>query len=153
MNFPLPIQKVSIQKMEHAGDLDLPSYATEQSAGMDLYAAITNDITLAPGQRCLVPTGIALALSEGYEAQIRSRSGLSLKHGIVVLNSPGTIDADYRGEIIAIIMNHGDEQFVIKRGMRVAQMVIAPFTQVLWQERTSLSTTDRGTKGFGSSGL
>jgi dUTP pyrophosphatase len=144
---------VSIQKLNHAKDLGLPFYATELSAGMDLSAAISEEIILNPGKRCLVPTGISIELPKGYEAQIRSRSGLSIKNGIVVLNSPGTIDADYRGEIIAIIINLGDEPFTITRGMRIAQMIIAPFTKVEWEENQYLSSTERGVKRFGSTGL
>ncbi|RZI46073.1 dUTP diphosphatase [Candidatus Finniella inopinata] len=144
---------VPIQKLPHGIDLDLPFYATEQSAGMDLSAAIVADITLKPGHRHMVPTGIALALPAGFEAQIRSRSGLSAKNGVVVLNSPGTIDADYRGEIIVILHNHGDQDFTVTPGMRIAQMVIAPVTKVVWQEQSELSTTQRDDKGFGSTGL
>lgn len=144
---------VPIQKLEHASDLELPFYATEQSAGMDLHAAISNDIILLPGKRCLVPTGIAIALPKGYEAQIRSRSGLAIKNGMVVLNAPGTIDADYRGEIIAIMINLGEETFTITRGMRIAQMVIAPFSQVSWNQSENLEETTRGSQRFGSTGL
>lgn len=144
---------VPIQKLDHAFDLELPFYATELSAGMDLKAAIPDDIILEPFKRCLVPTGIAIALPAGYEAQIRSRSGLSIKNGVVVLNAPGTIDADYRGEIIAIMANLGEEPFTISRGMRIAQLIIAPFTKVSWQERSSLSNTQRGEQRFGSTGL
>ena len=144
---------VPIQRLDHALDLDLPFYATEQSAGMDLHAAIPGDIVLEPGKRCLVPTGIAIALPTGYEAQIRSRSGLSIKNGVIVLNSPGTIDADYRGEVIAIMMNLGEEPFIIERGMRIAQMIIAPFTQVTWEKSDNLEETTRGVQRFGSTGL
>ena len=144
---------VPIQKLEHANDLDLPFYATEQSAGMDLHAAISDDIILLPGKRCLVPTGIAIALPKGFEAQIRSRSGLAIKNGLAVLNAPGTIDADYRGEIIAIMINLGEESFTIKRGMRIAQMVIGSFSQVSWLESENLEETARGSQRFGSTGL
>ncbi|MBY0280877.1 MAG: dUTP diphosphatase [Alphaproteobacteria bacterium] len=144
---------VPIQKLDHARDLELPFYATEQSAGMDLHAAISDDIILLPGKRCLVPTGIAIALPKGYEAQIRSRSGLSIKNGIAVLNAPGTIDADYRGEIIAIMINLGEEPFTITRGMRIAQMVIGEFSQVDWLACENLDETARGSQRFGSTGL
>lgn len=144
---------VSIQKVNHGCHLDLPFYATEQSAGMDLSAAILEDIIIEKGQRKLVPTGIAIALPTGYEAQIRPRSGLAAKHGISVLNSPGTIDADYRGEIIAILHNHSGETFTVTPGMRIAQMVIAPVIQVAWSEQKELTSTERNDKGFGSTGL
>ena len=144
---------VPIQKFEHAVDLPLPLYATEQSAGMDLHAAVCGDINLLPGKKSLVPTGIAIALPRGYEAQIRSRSGLAVNHGLIVLNSPGTIDADYRGEIIVIMMNLGEEPFTIKRGMRIAQIVISSFSMVCWQESANLETTQRNAQGFGSTGL
>ncbi len=144
---------VSIQKLDHAQGLDLPFYATELSAGMDLSAAIAEDIILNPGKRCLVPTGISIELPKGYEAQIRSRSGLSIKNGVIVLNAPGTIDADYRGEIIAIMINMGEEPFTITRGMRIAQMIVAPFAKVEWQENQNLSSTERGAQRFGSTGL
>ena len=144
---------IPIQKLSHGGQLDLPFYATEHSAGMDLSAAIDEDITLKPAHRHLIPTGIAIALPTGFEAQIRSRSGLSAKHGVVVLNAPGTIDADYRGEIIVILHNHGAENFTVTPGMRIAQMVIAPVTKVVWQKQVELSITKRDDKGFGSTGL
>ncbi len=144
---------VSIQKLNHARDLDLPFYATELSAGMDLSAAIAEDIILNPGKRCLVPTGISIELPKGCEAQIRSRSGLSIKNGVIVLNAPGTIDADYRGEIIVIMINLGEEPFTITRGMRIAQMIVAPFAKVEWQENQNLSSTERGAQRFGSTGL
>lgn len=144
---------VSIQKLDHARGLDLPFYATELSAGMDLSAAISEDIILNPGKRCLVPTGISIELPKGFEAQIRSRSGLSIKNGVIVLNSPGTIDADYRGEIIAIMANLGEEPFTITRGMRIAQMIVASFAKVEWLENENLSATTRGAQRFGSTGL
>lgn len=145
--------KVSIQKVNHGRDLDLPFYATSQSAGMDLKAAILEDIIIESGQRQLVPTGIAIALPANYEAQIRPRSGLAAKNGLSVLNSPGTIDADYRGEIIVILHNHSHETFTVTPGMRVAQMVIAPVVQVVWDEQKELTSTERNTKGLGSTGL
>ena len=144
--------KVDIAVLEHGEGLALPSYATAQSAGMDLYAAIDQDHVLGPNQRQLIPAGIAIALPEGFEAQIRPRSGLALKHGITVLNTPGTIDADYRGEIKVLLVNLGQEPFTISRGMRVAQMVIAPFIQGSWQQQETLEKTARGAGGFGSTG-
>lgn len=144
---------ISIQQLPHAHDLPLPHYGTEHSAGLDLSAAIDADIVLSPGKRLCIPTGIAIALPTGYEAQIRSRSGLSLKNGVVVLNAPGTIDADYRGEILVILMNHGDEDFIIKRGMRIAQMVIATYAKVEWSKQDNLEITERGENRFGSTGV
>jgi dUTP pyrophosphatase len=144
---------VKIKRLAHGHDLPLPGYATEQSAGMDLQAAVENTIELEPGARCIVPTGIAIALPEGYEAQIRPRSGLAVKNGITGLNSPGTIDADYRGEIGVILINHGSETFHIERGMRVAQMVIAAYETAQWEEVGDLDETTRGTGGFGSTGI
>lgn len=143
---------VSIQKLSHAADLNLPAYATEYSAGMDLEAAVDAPVTLKPGGRQLVPTGLAIALPAGYEAQIRPRSGLALKHGITVLNTPGTIDADYRGEIKVILANLGAEPFTVERGMRIAQMVIATHAYILWEACEALPETARGAGGFGSTG-
>jgi len=140
---------VAIQRLD-GDDLPLPSYATLQSAGMDLAAAVPTALIIAPGQRALIPTGIAIALPDGYEAQVRPRSGLAAKNGITVLNSPGTIDADYRGEVKVILINLGEEPFVIKRGMRIAQLVVAPVTRVSWQEVRDLPETQRGAGGFGS---
>lgn len=144
---------VSVQRLPHAADLDLPRYATAQSAGMDLQAALATDLVLTPGGRVLVPTGLAIALPEGYEAQIRPRSGLALKQGLTVLNSPGTIDADYRGEVQVILANLGTEPVTLTRGMRIAQMIVAPYSRVVWDEADSLSTTARGSGGFGSTGV
>jgi len=144
---------VSVQRLPHAADLDLPRYATAQSAGMDLQAALAADLVLTPGGRVLVPTGLAIALPEGYEAQIRPRSGLALKQGLTVLNSPGTIDADYRGEVQVILANLGTEPVTLTRGMRIAQMIVAPYSRVGWDEADSLSTTARGSGGFGSTGV
>ena len=137
-----------INKSHHA----LPAYATGLSAGMDLRANITEPIVLKPLQRCLVPTGLSIALPEGYEAQVRPRSGLALKKGITVLNSPGTIDADYRGEIGVILVNISDTDFVIEDGERIAQMVVARYEQVEWEAVETLSETERGEGGFGHSG-
>jgi dUTP pyrophosphatase len=143
---------VKIKKLENAGDLVFPHYATEQSAGLDLSAAIDHDIVIKPGEVQIIPTGIAIALPAGTEAQIRPRSGLAAKHGITVLNSPGTIDADYRGEIKAILINHSKENFTVNHGMRIAQMIIAKYEQVKFDEVESLDDTNRGTGGFGSTG-
>ena len=143
---------VQILRLPHALESELPVYATPMSAGLDLPAANTELVTLAPGQRAQIPTGLAIALPQGYEAQVRPRSGLALKHGLTVLNSPGTIDADYRGEIAVILVNFGTDSFTVKRGMRVAQLVVAPITRVEWDERASLPGTSRGVAGFGSTG-
>jgi dUTP pyrophosphatase len=144
--------KVGIQKLPHAQDLPLPHYATQGSAGLDLLAAIDADIELKPGARMAVATGIAIELPLGVEAQVRPRSGLALNHGITCLNSPGTIDSDYRGEIKAILINHSDAVFKISRGMKIAQMVIAPVASAVWREVDSLDETERGAGGFGSTG-
>ena len=130
----------------------LPEYATSQSAGVDLRASIDESITLKPGTRELIGTGLHMELPTGYEAQIRPRSGLALKHGITVLNSPGTIDADYRGEIKVVLINHGDHDFEIQPGERIAQMVIAKYEQLTWQEAATLSETERGEGGYGHTG-
>jgi len=143
---------VAITRLPGGTDLPAPAYETADSAGMDLPAAVDGDLVLVPGGRALVPTGFAIALPSGYEAQIRPRSGLALKHGVTVLNSPGTIDADYRGEVGVILINHGDKPFTIRRGDRVAQMVVAPVVQVTWQTMTTLDETVRGSGGFGSTG-
>ncbi len=144
---------VQICRLPHAEGLDLPNYETAHSAGMDLCAAVSEDIVLGVGERKLISTGLSIALPVGYEAQIRPRSGLALKNGLSVLNSPGTIDADYRGEVKIILANLGSEPFTVSRGMRVAQMVIASFTQATWQEVDALSETARGAGGFGSTGV
>jgi dUTP pyrophosphatase len=144
--------EIKITRLAHGADLALPSYESAQAAGMDLRAAVGETLELGPGKWALVPTGIAIALPAGFEAQIRPRSGLALKHGITCLNTPGTIDADYRGEVGVILINHGEETFEISRGERIAQMVIAPVTQGVWQEVDNLDETGRGAGGFGSSG-
>jgi dUTP pyrophosphatase len=144
--------KVLIKKLPHAGDLPLPRYATPGSAGLDLLAAIEAEIELAPGARLAVPCGIAIELPQGAEAQVRPRSGQALNHGITCLNAPGTIDSDYRGEVKAILINHGDKPFRISRGMKIAQMVIATYEQAVLVESDSLSDTARGAGGFGSTG-
>ena len=145
---------VELQRLPHAEGLPLPAYQTADAAGLDLMAAVAEGepMTLAPGQYALVPTGLAIALPPGFEAQVRPRSGLAAKHGVTVLNSPGTIDADYRGEIKVILVNHGAAPFVIKRGERIAQMVIAPVVQAALVPVETLSSTDRGAGGFGSTG-
>ena len=143
-----------IQRLPHAEGLALPAYETTGSAGMDLRAAVTEDapLTLEPGARALVPTGLKIALEQGYEAQVRPRSGLALKHGLTCLNSPGTIDSDYRGEVGVILINHGQEPFVIRRGERIAQMVVTRHEQAEVFEVESLDDTVRGAGGFGSTG-
>ncbi len=143
---------IAITRLPHAKDLALPAYATEQSAGLDLLAAVVEPVTLTTGERKLIPTGLSMALPDGYEAQIRPRSGLALKNGISLVNSPGTIDADYRGEVGVIVINHGAEPFTIERGMRIAQMVIAPYTRAAFSEVLELPTSERGAGGFGSTG-
>jgi len=143
---------VSIKRIRPESALSLPCYMTSHSAGMDLYADLAADTLLQPGSRLLVPTGIAIALPDGYEAQIRPRSGLALKHGISLVNSPGTIDSDYRGEIGVILINHGDVPFILKSGERIAQMVVARFSRVVWDEVTELECTRRGSGGFGHTG-
>ncbi len=144
---------VPIERLDHAGDLPLPRYESEQAAGLDLVAAVEAEVLLPPGRFALIPTGIRIALPAGFEAQIRPRSGLAAKQGVTVLNSPGTIDADYRGEIKVILINHGSEPFVISRGLRIAQMVVAPVARVAWQESGDLPDSERGAAGFGSTGL
>ncbi len=136
----------------YSGKHALPQFETDQSAGMDLRANIPNTIVLKPGERALVSTGISMALPEGYEAQIRPRSGLAYKFGVTVLNSPGTIDADYRGDIGVLLINHGKKAFAIEDGMRIAQLVVAKYTQFNWNEVEDLTITERGSGGFGSTG-
>jgi dUTP pyrophosphatase len=148
-----PPVSVAVRRLPHGQGLDLPSYETPHAAGMDLKAALADGetITLNPGARA--PTGLSIALPEGYEAQVRPRSGLAAKNGVTVLNSPGTVDADYRGEVKVILINHGSEPFEITRGMRIAQMVIASVTQARWREVEELPPTTRGSGGFGSTGV
>lgn len=143
---------VAVRRLAHGADLPLPAYASAQSAGLDLHAALGTAVDLVPGERTLVPTGIAIALPEGYEAQVRARSGLALRHGLGVLNSPGTIDADFRGEVAVILINWGQTTYRIERGMRIAQLVVAPVQRVVWREVDDLSTTGRAQGGFGSTG-
>lgn len=144
--------EIAVTRLPHNTDLPLPAYETAESAGMDLAAAIDAPITLAPGARAMVPTGLAIALPAGYEAQVRPRSGLAAKNGVTVLNTPGTVDADYRGEVKVILINLGDDTFQIDRGMRIAQVVIAPVTQASFAEVDTLPETARGSGGFGSTG-
>jgi dUTP pyrophosphatase len=144
--------KVSIQRLAHARDLALPAYATAGSAGLDLLAAIENELVLAPGGHAAVPAGIAIALPQGFEAQVRPRSGLALRHGVTVLNAPGTIDSDYRGEVAAILVNLSNTPFRITRGMKIAQLIVARHERVEWNE-TALDETQRGHGGFGSTGF
>ncbi len=145
---------VSIQRLPHAEGLELPAYATTHSAGMDLRAAVAEGepVRLDPGARALIPTGLQIALPDGCEGQVRPRSGLAVKHGVTVLNSPGTIDADYRGEVKVILFNAGEEPFTIRRGERIAQLVIARHARAAWEEREALEDTERGEGGFGSTG-
>lgn len=147
MTDPIPVR---ILRLPHGEGLALPAYATAGAAGMDVLAA--EDVTLAPGGRHALATGLALAIPPGYEVQVRPRSGLALKHGITVPNTPGTVDSDYRGELKVILLNHGAEPFAIQRGDRVAQLVLAPVVQAAWDEVDSLDETARGTGGFGSTG-
>ena len=145
--------EIPLRRLPHGDGLPLPAYATALSAGVDLLAAVAADVVLQPGARALIPTGIAIALPDGVEAQVRPRSGLALKHGITVLNSPGTIDADYRGEVGVILINHGQAPFTIRRGERIAQMVIAPCGQAQWHTVDTLPESARGDGGFGSTGM
>ena len=145
-------REVPLQRLPHGAGLALPDYATESSAGVDLLAAVEADVVLQPGERKLIPSGIAIALPAGTEAQIRPRSGLALKHGVTVLNAPGTIDADYRGEVGVILINLGEAPFTVSRGARIAQLVIAPVTRASWREVESLEDSARGAGGFGSTG-
>ena len=140
---------VYIQKISGNDDIPLPQYMTSQAAGMDIVAAVTQEEIILPGQRKKIPTGIKIALPDGYEAQIRPRSGLAIKQGITLLNSPGTIDADYRGEIALIIINLGEEPFIVTRGMRLAQIVVQKICRIEWIETSKLTSTPRGGGGFG----
>jgi dUTP pyrophosphatase len=144
--------RLPIMRLPHGMDLPLPAYATSGAAGMDVAAAVDKPVILAAGERLAIPTGFAMAVPAGYEAQIRPRSGLALKHGVTVANAPGTIDSDYRGEVAILLVNLGDQDFTIARGMRIAQMVVAPVTQVTPIATDSLADTERGDAGFGSTG-
>lgn len=146
--------RVDVQRLPHGEGLPLPAYQTEHAAGLDLLAAVPDQapMTLAPGERALVPTGLAIALPEGFEGQVRPRSGLALKHGVTVLNAPGTIDADYRGEVSVILINHGTEAFIVRRGERIAQLVVAPVSRAQFAIAVALTGTSRSSGGFGSTG-
>jgi dUTP pyrophosphatase len=143
---------VAVRRLDHGKDLPLPRYESEGAAGLDLMAAVEQPFDLLPGAVAMVPTGLAIALPQHFEAQIRPRSGLAAKHGVTVLNSPGTVDADYRGEVKVILINHGKLTLTIERGMRIAQMVVAPVTRLAWSETETLPDTQRGAGGFGSTG-
>lgn len=144
--------RVAVTRLPHGEGLELPRYETAHAAGMDVLAAVSAPVVLRPGARALIPTGLAIALPEGYEAQVRPRSGLALKHGISLVNTPGTIDADYRGEVGIILINHGSAPFTVTRGMRLAQMVVAPVVRAVLEEVTDLPDSGRGAGGFGSTG-
>ena len=144
---------IAVRRLPHADGLPLPSYATAGAAGMDLLAAVRDPLVIPPGGRVLVPTGLAIALPPGYELQVRPRSGLALKNGIVLPNSPGTVDEDYRGELQVIVMNAGDAPFTVERGMRIAQAILAPVVRARWHEVDALPPTGRGEGGFGSTGV
>ena len=148
----MPKATIRVRRLPHGADLPLPAYATSGAAGMDLLAAVDASIVLLPGARALVPTGLAIALPPGHELQVRPRSGLALRHSIMLPNSPATIDEDYRGELQVIVMNAGTEPFTIERGMRIAQAVLSPVTHAEWDEVTGLDDTGRGQAGFGSTG-
>jgi dUTP pyrophosphatase len=145
--------RIAVTRLPHAADLPLPAYATDQAAGMDLLAAVTSDLVLPSLGRAIVPTGLAIALPPGWEAQVRPRSGLAAKNGVTVANAPGTVDADYRGEVGVILVNLSPESFTVTRGMRIAQMVIARHARAAWDEVDALPHSDRGAGGFGSTGL
>ena len=144
-----------VQRLAHGEDLPLPRYETAGAAGLDLLAAVADDapLVLQPHARALVPSALVIQLPDGFEAQVRPRSGLAFRHGVTVLNAPGTIDADYRGEVQVLLVNHGDAPFVIKRGDRIAQMVVAPVTQIAWHTVDKLNETERGAGGYGSTGV
>ena len=144
---------LQVHRLPHAEDLPLPRYESAHAAGLDLMACIPADIALAPGKRVRIPCGFAIAIPAGYEAQVRPRSGLAVMHGITVLNAPGTIDADYRGELAVLLINHGENAYTISRGMRIAQLVVAPVVRAVLAEVAELSETARGAGGFGSTGL
>ena len=147
------ITSVTIKRLPSGHDLPLPAYQTELSVGLDLSAAVEADVVLAPGAHAIIPTGFAIALPAGFEAQVRPRSGLAAKHAVTVLNSPGTIDADYRGEVGVILINHGKQAFTVTRGLRIAQLVVAPVRTIMWEEKEELAETLRGAGGYGSTGI
>ena len=144
---------VRVRRLPHAQGLSLPAYATAGAAGMDLLAAVETPVTIGPGERCLIPTGLMIALPAGYELQVRPRSGLALRHGITLPNSPGTIDEDYRGELRVILLNAGKETFTVERGSRIAQAVLSPVSRARWEEAAELDETARDSGGFGSTGV
>lgn len=144
---------LQLQPMAHFDGLDLPAYATDGAAGMDIQAALETEMVLTPGQRMAVPTGLAMAIPQGFEIQVRPRSGLALRHGLTIANAPGTIDSDYRGEVKIMLINLGQDDVTITRGMRIAQLVVAPVSRALLQVVDSLDSTDRGSGGFGSTGV
>lgn len=144
---------VEITREPQTEDIPLPSYETEWAAGMDLRAAVGEPLILQPGERAMVPTGIRIAIPHGFEAQVRPRSGLAIRHGLSMVNTPGTIDSDYRGEVRVLLINHGQEPFTIRRGDRIAQMVFAPVVRAVWAVQQSLETTERGDGGFGHTGV
>jgi len=147
-----PAVRLRVERLKHAAGLPLPAYATESAAGLDLRAAVTAATTLAPGERVAVPTGFRFEIPVGFEGQVRPRSGLALRHGVTVANAPGTIDSDYRGEVAVLLVNLSREPFEIRRGERVAQLVVAPVARVVLEEAVSLAATERGEGGFGSTG-
>jgi len=147
------VTSVAIKRLPSGHDLPLPAYQTELSAGLDLSAAVEADVVLAPGAHTIIPTGFAIALPAGFEGQVRPRSGLAAKHAVTVLNSPGTIDADYRGEVGVILINHGNASFTVTRGLRIAQLVVAPVRTIMWEEKEELADTARGAGGYGSTGV
>jgi len=144
--------RIAIQRLPGHDDIPFPRYMTEKCAGMDIFAAVAQEEVIRPGERRMIPTGIRIAVPEGYEAQIRPRSGLAIKNGITLINSPGTIDADYRGEVTLLLVNHGSRPFIVKRGERIAQMVVQRVTRVLWEPCHTLDPTSRGSGGFGHTG-
>jgi len=148
---PEPV-KVEVSRLPHLGELPLPRYMSDGASGMDLCAAIEDEVTLEQGCHGLIPTGIALAIPTGFEGQVRPRSGLALKHGVLVLNTPGTVDSDYRGEVKVILANLGSRPFVVRRGDRIAQLVVTPVARVEWAEREDLAATSRDSGGFGHTG-
>lgn len=146
------VTAVAIKRLPSGHDLPLPAYQTPHAAGMDLCAAVEADVVLQPGGHAIIPTGFAIAVPHGFEAQVRPRSGLAAKNAVTVLNSPGTVDSDYRGEVGVILINHGKTAFTVTRGLRIAQMVVAPVHAIMWEEKSELDETDRGDGGFGSTG-
>jgi len=144
---------VALRRLSHGEGLPLPAYGSPGAAGLDLLAALKSELVLMPGARAIIPCGIEIALPEGYEAQVRPRSGMALRHGVTVLNAPGTVDSDYRGEVCVVLVNHGSEPFAVKRGMRIAQLVVAPVSRVEWRETAELPESGRGAGGFGSTGI